>query len=94
MSVTIVSSKKEGLKATVIVQSDEFAKVASTDAKSKAIEEGAKHLGLCGISGSSGPYAVDEQGRELDAFKMAELATKKERIRYPNDFYLSQSLSL
>lgn len=83
------------MKGTVIVEGDTFAAVSSTEAKQAAIAEGQKHMGLCGISGQTGPYPVDEDGKELtDATQMQDLIKQGRGYKYRNDFTLTQSLAL
>lgn len=83
------------MKGTVTVEGDTFADVGSTEAKQAAIAEAQKHLGLCGISGQSGPYPVDDMGKELtDAMQMSEMIKQGRGYKYRNDFSITQSLAL
>jgi hypothetical protein len=83
------------MKGTVIIEGDTFSDVSSTEAKQAAIAEAQKHLGLCGISGQSGPYPVDENGKELtDALQMNELIKQGRGYKYRNDYSITQSLAL
>ena len=91
MSIAVKYSVEQG-KPTVFVRSDKFEKSADLDAKRIAIEEATKHLGVCGISGMSGPYPIDpDTGNEIDPSKLAEWFTSKKPIAYQNDFYMMRS---
>ncbi len=93
--ISIVGWKNEGVKGLAIIEADNFAEACNTDSKRKAIEEGTKHLGLCGISGSSGPYPVDEDGKEVtDLTLLSAMFKDKKPVKYRNDYNISQSLAL
>ena len=54
-----------------------------------AIEKAGEYLGgICGISGSSQPYPIDDNGEEI-----TDYATLKGReLTYQHDFYVNKSL--
>lgn len=87
MPVTVVSSENSGIRnAKVTVECDSVEQALGTDAKTSAIMA-AKNLGLFrpGISGSSGPYPVNENGED---------ATLEARpgMKYRNDFNISEGV--
>lgn len=93
MSLTVVGNKPEGSKLVVTLEGDSYSEVVDYTAKNMAIEEGMKKLGKCGIAGTSGPYPVDEKGREiLDGNALAKFAQHNKTLKYRNDFDIQQSL--
>jgi len=98
MGLNVIGAQGEGSKVKVIVEGDSFAEVSSSEAKNIALAEAQKILGLCGISGSSGPYPVDLGGEEIqDAAKFAEAVKNNggnSVFKYRNDYSVQQSLAL
>lgn len=96
MVIHVIRFEPNGsMKGVVIIEGDTFSSVSSTEAKQLAISEGQRHMGLCGISGQTGPYPVDENGTELtDASAMQKLITEGRGYKYRNDFTITQSLAL
>lgn len=72
--------------AEVVVQGESVEEVLSTKAKEQAIL-GARNLGMfrSGISGSSGPYPVNEQGQDCTM-------QVQPGMKYRNKFNLSAGL--
>lgn len=95
MSLTVKNWEAGNHRGTVTLSGDTFSEVAGVTAKNMAIQEATKYLGLCGISGASGPYPVDEEGLQVnDPAALKELIDSKIPFKYHNDFYISQSLGL
>ena len=94
MAVSVVSWKSEGVKGIVTLEGTSFAEVTEGSSKHEAIKEATKHLGLCGISGMSGPYPVDENGNEVQDLKLlSEMIKNGQSMKYRNEYYVTQSFS-
>jgi hypothetical protein len=91
----IFESKTTGKdRHTVVIKGKDFTSVANTEAKNMASEEAAKHLGRCGISNVSGPYPVDDEGKQMEMEDVIEAVKLGEKLAYHCDYDFTQSFGL
>ena len=74
--LTVVQSKEEPkMAAFVTVEGDSYVEVTGPEARKLAIKHAAgRGHPRCGISGSTGPFIVDIDGKMIDPSKYVEIA--------------------
>jgi hypothetical protein len=88
MALKMVNSKLTGMyQGKVTLEGDTIEELMSTKAREEAIVQGRRALGMfrVGISGSSGPWPVDQDGEEC-------IENVQPGMKYRNEFDLNAGL--